>query len=139
MVRAMSASTPGRSLMKMRTATTLLLAGEFAHHDRGGEPRVDVAAGEDEPDAPAAEALRVGEDGGKAGGAGALGHGLLQHQIGGDRLLDRALGDQHHVVDVAADDLQRQLADVLDRDAFGQRLAADLRRSRRAARPTSTG
>ena len=37
------------------------------------------------------------------------------------------LGHQHHVVDEAADDLQRQLADILDGDAFGERLAADLR------------
>ena len=47
-------------------------------------------------------------------------------EVGGDRLLDRRLRHQHDVVDEAAGDRQRQLADILDGDAFGERLAADL-------------
>ena len=86
-------------------------------------------------DALAAEAVGVGEDRGEPGGAGALGHGLLQHQVCGDRLLDGAFADQHHVVDVTAHDLERQLADVLDGDALGKRLAADLRRLAAERRP----
>ena len=105
-----------------------LLAGELADHDRGGKPRIDVAAGKDEPDAASAEAGGIGEHGGEAGGAGALGHGLLEHEIGGDGLLDSELGHQHDVVDMAANDFQRQRADVLDGDALGERLAADPRR-----------
>ena len=103
----------------------LLLAGELAHHDRGGKARIDVAAGQDQPDTAAAEACPVGKHGRQPGGAGAFGHGLLQHEIGGDRLLDLSLADQHHIVDMGTHGCEGEGADILDGDAFGQRLAAD--------------
>ena len=104
-----------------------LVALEFAHHDRGENARIDIAAAQDEADLAAAEALRLGQHGGEAGGARAFRHGLLQGEIGVDRALELRLVDQHDVGDQFAHDRQRQLADILDRDAFGQR------RRRRAA------
>ena len=47
----------------------------------------------------------------------------------------RALRDQHHVVDDPARDLEREPPDVLDRDAFGERVAAALGRKTAERRP----
>ena len=51
---------------------------ELAHHDRGQDARIDVAAAQDQPDLAAAESLRLGQHRRKPGGAGAFRHGLLQ-------------------------------------------------------------
>ena len=66
-----------------------------------------------------------GQHRGQAGGARALRHGLLQGQIGVDRALDVLLVDQHDVADQRADDRQGERADILHRDAFGERRAAE--------------
>ena len=75
---------------------------------------------------------RLGQHGGKAGGARAFRHRLLQRQKGIDRALEMRLVDQHDVGDQLADDRQRELADMLDRDAFGERRPADRPVARRA-------
>ena len=64
------------------------------------------------------------DDRGQAGGAGALGHGLLDLQQLQDRGLDRRLLDQQHVVDQPLDDRQGEVARLLDRDALGDGRAA---------------
>ena len=63
---------------------------------------------------------------------------FCKRQIGVDRALEMRLVDQHDLGDEFAHDRQRQRADVLHRDAFGQRRAADRAAVRRAARSTST-
>ena len=80
---------------------------------------VDVAAAQHEADLAAAEPLGIAHDRREAGGAGALGHGLLDLEQLQDRGLDRGLLDQQHVVDQALDDRQGQVARLLDRDALG--------------------
>ena len=122
---AICPSTPGRSGMVRRKETMRSLALELAHHDRGENARVDVAAAQDQPDLAAAESLRLGQHGGKPGRAGAFRHRLLQGEIGVDRALEMRLVDQHDLGDELAHDRQRQRADVLDRDAFRQRRAAE--------------
>src|SRR5262249_32462116 len=49
-----------------------ILALEFAHHDRGEDARVDIAATQDEPDLPAAEFFRLDQHGSKPGGTRAF-------------------------------------------------------------------
>src|SRR6266545_1581573 len=98
---------------------------ELTHHDRGEDTRIDIAATENEPYVAAAEALGLRQHGGKPGGAGAFRHGLLQREIGVDRALERLLVDQHDFRNEIAHDRQRQRADILHRDAFGERGAAE--------------
>ena len=86
----------------------------------------------------AAKALRLRQHRGEAGGARALRHGLLQREIGVDRALDVLLVDQHDVAHQCAHDRQRQRADILDRDAFGERRAAERPVAAVRARSTST-
>ena len=76
--------------MVSRNDTIRSLALELAHHDRGEDARIDVAAAQDQPDLAAAEALRLGQHRGKPGGARAFRHRLLQREIGVDRALDDA-------------------------------------------------
>ena len=127
--RRSSARTPGRSANEEAHDDDAFLAGQFAHHDRGGEARVDIAPGEDEADAPAAEsAPRSARTAARPAAPAPSAMVFCSVEIGVDRLLDGGFADQHHVVDQAADDRQRQLADILDRDAFGERFAAALDR-----------
>ena len=65
------------------------------------------------------------QHGGQARGARAFRHGLLQREIGVHRAFEMRLVDQHDLGDQLADHRQRQLTDILDRDAFGQRRPAD--------------
>ena len=97
---------------------------QFAHHDGREDARIDIAAAQDQADLAAAESLRLGQHGGKPGGAGPFRHGLLQREKGIDRALDQRLVDQNDVADEFAHDRQRQLADIAHRNAFGQRRAA---------------
>ena len=102
-----------------------VLALELAHHHRGQDPRIDVAAAQNEPDLAAAEALRPGQHRAQPGGAGALRHGLLQGQVGVDRALEMRLVDEHDLGDELAHDRQRERAHVLHGDAFRQRRPAE--------------
>jgi hypothetical protein len=102
-----------------------VLALEFAHHDGGENPRINVAAAENQPHLAAAEFVRLGQHGGKPGRAGALRHGLLQGEIGVHRTLEMRLIDEDNVGDERAHDGERQRADVLHRNAFGERGAAE--------------
>ena len=105
----------------------------------GEDARIDIAAAQDQPDFAAAKALGLRQHRGEPGGARAFGHGLLQGEVGVDRAFEMRLINQHNVGDEFAHDRQRQRADVLDGNAFGQRR---LRRSgglRRPTRSTSTG
>ena len=83
---------------------------EFAHHDGGEEPRVDIAAAQDEPDALALKSLGLRQHGREPGRAGALGHRALQGGIGVDGALDRRLVDEDDVRDEVAHDGQRLCA-----------------------------
>ena len=81
-----------------------------------------------------AKRSRMGDHGGEARGAGALGHQLLllgQHLHGA---LQRVLLDQQQLLDQPADDRPGQLARGLDRDALGDGLAAIGRRQIAASR-----
>ena len=81
----------------------------------------------------APEALGSREHRRKARGAGALGHRALKRRVGVDGALDRRLLDEDDVGDEVAHDRQGQLADGLDRDALGERRAADRARPRRGS------
>ena len=74
-----------------------LLAFELAHHDRGEQTRIDVAAAEYEADLLALEALRLREQRREPRGARALRHRLLQGEIGVHRTLDVLFVNQHNV------------------------------------------
>ena len=76
-------------------------------------------------DLAAGEQLAVGEHGGEAGGARAFDHGLFDLQQQRHRALKLRLVDQHEIVEQAGKDLRGELARLLDRDALGQRVAAD--------------
>ena len=99
---------------------------------RGQQPRVDIAAGEDQPDLLAAETLGIGQQRGQGGRAGALGDGLLDIAVEGDGPLEEGLLDQQHVVDQRPGDGEGEVADLLDLDALGDGLAAGRRRCGRA-------
>ena len=100
-------------------------AFQFAHHDGRQNARIDIAAAEDQADAFAGKAQRLGQHGGQPGRARAFRHGLLQRQVGVDRAFELRLVDQDDVRHQFADDRQRQFADILDRDAFRQSRPAD--------------
>ena len=51
-------------------------------------------------------------------------HGLLDSDEHRDRALEVALGDEHDVVRIVLEDARGELARLLDRDAFGERVAA---------------
>ena len=97
-----SASEPGTS----RTSTARRASRPAAHHaaldDLRQHQRIDVAAAEHQPDLLALEALRVPQQRGQPGGAGAFDHRLLDLEQHQDRLLDVALVDQQEVVDHGA-------------------------------------
>ena len=122
-------STPGPVRDGQAERDDAVVALELAHHDRGENARIDIAAAQHQPDALARESASGSASmRGKPGGAGAFRHRLLQGEIGVDGALEMLLVDQHDVGDELADDRQRQRADILHRDAFGQR------RRRRSAR-----
>src|SRR5205085_7234936 len=58
---------------------------QTAHQDRGEEPRVDIAAANDNADSPAAKPLRRGQHGGETGGARPLDHQFLTLEQNLDR------------------------------------------------------
>ena len=74
-----------------------------------------------EPDLAAAKRSGLRQHRRKAGGARAFGHRLLQGQKRVHRALEMRLLDQHDVGDQRAHDRHGQLADVLHRDALGER------------------
>ena len=113
-----------------RSSSRTMIGGENA--------RIDVAAAQDQPDLAAAESLRLDQHGGEPGGARAFGHGLLQREIGIDGALEMRLVDQHDLGHELAHDRQRQRADILDRDALGQRRRRRAAGARRAARSRTT-
>ena len=76
---------------------------------------------------PAFEALRKGEQCGEARRARAFDDRLFDFEQHDDRLFEHALADQHDVIDKLAHDGQRQDARRLDGNAFGDRIAAELR------------
>ena len=104
------------------------IAHEAPHQHRGKHAAVDVAAGDRDADALAGEALRMLEERGERGGAGAFGHRLLDLDQRNDRALDGFFRHHQDLFHFLADDGERQLADVLDRDAFGDGVAADFHR-----------
>ena len=97
------------------------LALELAHHDRGENARIDVAAAQDQPDLAAGEALRVCQQRREPGRARAFRHGLLMRQEGVHGALQMGLLDQQHVGDERAHDRLGEPADILHRDALGER------------------
>ena len=110
-------------------AGELALACQSAHEDRGQHARVDVAARDDEAHFSSAEALGIGEEGGEARGPGtlddeplALGHHL-------DGALEHILADEEDLLDLPFDDRARERTRPLDRDPFGDRMAARGRRA----------
>src|SRR5574338_1126934 len=101
------------------------LADEVANQHVGEQMRVDVTAAKDGGDLAALEALGVGDHGGEARGAGALDHGLLDPDEHRDGALEVAFRDQRHAVGKLAEDARGERTRLLDRDALGQRVAAE--------------
>ena len=100
------------------------LADEIADQHVGEQMRVDIAAAQQGRDLLALEALGIGEHRRKAGRAGALDHRLFDPDQHRHRALELALGNEHDVVRIVLEDSRGQLARLLDRNAFGQRVAA---------------
>src|SRR5262249_9329587 len=90
-----------------------IFALEFAHHDRRQDPRVDVAAAQDQPDLAAAERLRLGQHCGEAGGARTFRHRLLQGQIRIHRPLEMGLIYKYDFRHKLAYDLHRYHPNLL--------------------------
>ena len=67
---------------------------------------------------------RFGEHRRETGRAGALDDGLFDADEHGDRTLEVALGDEHHVIGKFPEDARRELARLLDGNALGERIAA---------------
>ena len=68
--------------------------------------------------------MRLGQHGGEAGGTRTFRHRFLQGEEGVHRAFDLRLVDQDDVADQIAHNRQSELADILHRDAFGERSAA---------------
>ena len=119
-----AASAPGWSWTATLKARDPPLANEVADEDVGEQMGVDVPAAQDGRDLLAAESLGVGEHRGEAGRACPFDHGLLDPDEHRDGALEVAFGNQHDIVRVFLEDSRRQLARLLDRDAFGERVAA---------------
>ena len=85
----------------------------------GEHQRVDVAAAQDETHLAAAEPLGLAQQRGEARRARALDHRLLDLEQHHDGLLDVALVHEEHVRHEARDDLLRDPAGLLHRDALG--------------------
>jgi hypothetical protein len=100
------------------------LANEVADEDVGEQVRVDIAAAQNGRDLPALESRRVGEHRREPRRAGALDHRLFDSGQHRHRTLELALGDEHHVAGEILENARGQLAGLLDRDAFGQGVAA---------------
>ena len=81
---------------------------------------------EQRADAFAAEAFDVAAQRGDAGRARAFGDELLIFEQIRDRAFDRRFGDEQHVAHHVAQDRERNAADAFDRDALGDRHAADV-------------
>src|SRR6185369_12992392 len=97
---------------------------EVADEDIGKQVRVDVPAAQQGRDFLALVALRLGEHRRKAGGAGAFDDGLLDAHEHRHGALEMALGNEHYVVGIFPKDPRRELARLLDRNPFGERVAA---------------
>ncbi len=103
-----------------------LVALQRAHHDGGQQPRIDVAAAQDEADLQSAEAIGKGEHGGEAGRPGAFGHGAGERGVGSSRRSRSPASSTSRISSTRSRTMGSvKLADRLDRDAFGQRRPAD--------------
>ena len=81
------------------------VADQCAHQERGQQPAVDIAAGEDDAHLLAAKHLGVGEDGGQPRRAGPFGYRLFNGQEQRDGAFQAVFADQHHLVHQPAADL----------------------------------
>ena len=119
-----AASAPGLVLGRDVKPRDAALADEVADQHVGEQVRVDIAAAQQGRDLLALEALGVGQHRGEARRARALDHGLFDADQHRDRAFEVALGDQHDVVGIVLEDPRGELARLLDRNALGQRVAA---------------
>ena len=107
---ATAANWPGLSGISSDKLRQPPLARELARQHRGDQPRVDVAAAQDQTNLLAGEARGIGHDRRKARGAGALDDRLLDRDQGRDCALELGFADERDVVDQAADDFRGDLA-----------------------------
>ena len=109
MMPATRDSTPGRSGSSARSRTSRPPRTSPRISTRRQEPRIDVAAGQDDPDTAAAEALGLGDQRRQTGGSGPLDDELLplDHQLDGG--LQLPFGDETNRADQRGDDPARQL------------------------------
>jgi hypothetical protein len=85
--------------------------------------RVDIAAGQDDPDLVPGKDLAIG-DHGKARCACAFDDGLLDLQQQGDRPFEMGFIDKHDVVDEIGKHRRGELPRLLHRDPFGKGIPA---------------
>ena len=97
------------------------LAHEAAHQDRGEQPRVQIAAGDHDPDPAAAKPLGLGEHGGETGRPGALSHELLSLEQDLNGAFEHDLVDEPDFGYQLLYDAAGQPARFLNRDPFGER------------------
>src|SRR5690348_1960255 len=98
-------------------------ADQRSLQDRREEPRVDVAAGQYEADAFAAEALGMAQQRGERRRTGALGDDFLDVEQHRDGTLERGFVGEEDVVDKRGDDRLGKATWLLDGDTLGERHA----------------
>ena len=105
----------------MKHAHAAALLGFVAEQERGEQPAVDVAPGDDRDGGAADRRHRAGQEGRDGHRTGALGDELgafgEEHHGGGDLILAHG----HEGIQQLAQERQRQRAGTLDRDAVGDR------------------
>ena len=99
------------------------LARQLAQDDVRQQPHVDIAAGKHDADFLAREKFRVRRHRRIGRGARAFDHRLFDLQQRGDGAFDLVLAHQQNVFHQCVDDLARERARLLHRDAFGDGLA----------------
>ncbi len=98
--------------------------GEIAQQHIGEQPGVDIAAAQHQADLLACKPLGIGQHRRETSRARAFDHGLLDLQQQRNRVFERRLANQQDLVDQRRDDLRGEFAGRLDRNAFGERVAA---------------
>ena len=99
------------------------LPHQVADQNVGEQVRIDIAAAKDASRPSCRKAILVGNHRREAGSAGAFDNRLFNADKHRDRALQLALGHEHHIIRQVAEDPRRELAWLLDRNAFRKRVA----------------
>ena len=101
------------------------LPDQVADQHVGEQMHVDIAAAQNRRDLLAGKAVAVGEHRRDARGARTFDDGLFDPDEHRDGALEIALVDEHDFIGEVGQDARGQLARLLDRDALGERVAAE--------------